>query len=98
MSNADAAATATLPVRRRLSLRAFWPVVLLSLLILSASRAALMLWQSDLLPEGSVLYILGMGLRYDIASVLALFALPCPACWYLRAPLSISCRACCCGS
>lgn len=77
MSNADAAATATLPVRRRLSLRAFWPVVLLSLLILSASRAALMLWQSDLLPEGSVLYILGMGLRYDIASVLALFALPC---------------------
>lgn len=61
---------------RRLSLTAFAPLFLASMALLSLSRIGLMIWQSDTLPDDSVLYILVQGLRYDLAAVAALFALP----------------------
>ena len=60
----------------RLPLGAYLPIIAASLLMLSLSRAALCLWQSELLPPNSLSFILGMGLRYDIACICALFGLP----------------------
>ena len=53
------------------------PVVcfgLVSLLFLSLSRIALMLWQYAAVPKGSITFILLQGLRVDFASVCAVYA------------------------
>lgn len=60
----------------RLPLGAYLPIIAASLLMLTLSRLGLCLWQRELLPPHSLSFILGMGLRYDIACICALFGLP----------------------
>ena len=60
----------------RLSIKVYLPLMLLTLGMLMLSRLGLCLWQSDLIPPGSWLFIFAMGLRYDLAAIAALFALP----------------------
>ena len=62
--------------KTRLPLSAFVPFILCCLFVLTLSRALLAWWQADLLPEGSLGFIFLTGLRFDIASLCALFALP----------------------
>lgn len=61
---------------QRLSLTAYLPIVFASLLMLTLSRIGLCIWQRELLPPDSIHFIFYMGLRYDFASVCALFCLP----------------------